>query len=93
MINTDEIKMLARLARLEFSGGEISAFTERFGEMIDFCNGINAMAQETEENALGDTVGYDGLRNDEVAESLPAEKILSPAVSENGCFVVRRVVK
>ena len=39
------------------------------------------------------TVKWEDLREDEVKESLPNEKITSNVQAENGYFPVRRVVK
>lgn len=95
-ITTDEIKTLARLARLEFSDERCEQFAGEFDEIINFANGINEQVEGSSESIRGiggETVAYENLREDEVKDSLPNEKILSNVEGSNGCFTVRRVVK
>ena len=95
-ITEKQLKTLSRLARLSFTDEEMGAFGAGFKEMIDFCDGINAEIEGdassrrevgSREIALGE------LREDEVAPSLPNEKILSNVHGERGYFAVKRVVK
>ncbi len=95
-ISQQEIKTLARLAKLEFTDGELESFSSEFEEIIAFADEINRQVEgdtssirEVAERkaALGE------LREDEVKESLPNEKITSGGVCENSYFSVRRVVK
>lgn len=95
-ITIDEIKTLARLARLEFSDERCARFAGEFDEIINFANGINEQIEGSSDSIRrigGETVAYADLREDEVKESLPNEKILSNVEGANGCFTVRRVVK
>ena len=95
-ITMDEIKSLARLSKLSFSDEELSSFSEEFSQILSFADEINASVEgdtlsirevQTRKEMLSD------LRGDEVKDSLESEKITSNAVSEKGCFSVRRVVK
>lgn len=95
-VTQKEIKTLARLSRLEFSDGEIEKFAPEFEEIIDFANRINeqiAGDTGTIREVVTRTVKWEDLREDEVKESLPNEKITSNVEAENGYFPVRRVVK
>lgn len=95
-ITEKEIATLARLSRLEFSAGEIEKFVPEFEEIIDFANRINQQVTGdtgTIREVLTRTVDWEDLREDEVEESLPNEKITSNVQSDNGYFPVRRVVK
>lgn len=95
-ISEKEIKTLARLARLEFSEEETAKFVPEFEEIINFADSINQQVE-------GDTASirevtsriayWEDLREDEVRESLPSEKVTSNVHSDNGYFAVRRVVK
>ena len=95
-VTKKEIKTLARLSRLEFSDEEIEKFAPEFEEIIDFANRINEqVAGDTDSirEVVTRTVKWEDLREDEVVESLPNEKITSNVEAENGYFPVRRVVK
>lgn len=95
-ITEKEIKTLARLSRLEFSDEEIQKFAPEFEEIIDFANKINEQVAGdtgTIREVVVRTVKWEDLREDEVKESLPNEKITSNVQAENGYFPVRRVVK
>lgn len=95
-ITQKEIKTLARLARIEFSEEEEQKFIPDFEEIIAFADRINgevegdtASIREITER----TVEWNALREDEVCESLPNEKVTSNVSPQDGYFPVRRVVK
>ena len=95
-VTKQEIKTLARLSRLEFSDEEVEKFAPEFEEIIDFANRINEQVAGdtgTIREVVTRTVRWEDLREDEVKESLPNEKITSNVQAENGYFPVRRVVK
>ncbi|MCM1438181.1 MAG: Asp-tRNA(Asn)/Glu-tRNA(Gln) amidotransferase subunit GatC [Roseburia sp.] len=95
-VTQKEIKTLARLSRLEFSEEEIERFAPEFEEIIEFANAINGQVEGdtgTIREVVTRTVKWEDLREDEVKESLPNEKITSNVQAENGYFPVRRVVK
>lgn len=89
-VSERQAEEIARLARLEFSSDEMKNFISGFEEMIAFCDGMGGDLQaETHRPARE----LDCLREDAVQNSLPADKLLSGAKSDNGFFVVKRVVK
>lgn len=95
-VTQKEIKTLARLSRLEFTDEEIEKFAPEFEEIIDFANRINEQVSGdtgTIREVVTRTVRWEDLREDEVKESLPNEKITSNVQAENGYFPVKRVVK
>ncbi|MDE7401610.1 MAG: Asp-tRNA(Asn)/Glu-tRNA(Gln) amidotransferase subunit GatC [Clostridia bacterium] len=95
-VSKQEIKTLARLSRLEFSDDEIEKFAPEFEEIIEFANRINEQVEGDTgsiREVVSRTVRWEDLREDEVKESLPNEKITSNVQAENGYFPVRRVVK
>lgn len=95
-VTQKEIATLARLSRLEFSDEEIEKFAPEFEEIIDFANRINEQVSGdtgTIREVVTRTVRWEDLREDEVKESLPNEKITSNVQAENGYFPVKRVVK
>ena len=96
MLDEKEIKTLARLARLEFSDGEIKKFAPEFEEIIAFADTINSeVAGDTESirEVSARTVEWKDLREDEVEASLPNQKITSNVEAQDGYIPVRRVVK
>ena len=95
-VSRDEIKTLAKLAKLEFDDKRCEEFAGGFEEIIEFANTINSsVAGDTSaiREVGGREIALENLRSDEVKESLPVEKITSNVESEGGYFPVRRVVK
>ncbi|MDE7076173.1 MAG: aspartyl/glutamyl-tRNA amidotransferase subunit C, partial [Clostridia bacterium] len=65
-------------------------------EIIEFANKINEQVEGDTgsiREVVSRTVKWEDLREDEVKESLPNEKITSNVQAEGGYFPVRRVVK
>ena len=95
-VTQKEIKTLARLSRLEFSDEEIEKSAPEFEEIIEFANAINVQVEgdaDSIREVVTRTVKWEDLREDEVKESMPCEKITSNVQAENGYFPVKRVVK
>lgn len=95
-ISQKEIKTLARLSRLEFSEEEEEKFIPDFEEIIAFADRINlSVTGDTSSirEVAARTIAWEDLREDEVEESLPNEKITSNVEAQDGYFPVRRVVK
>lgn len=95
-ITEEEIKVLARLARLDFDESRCGSFVGEFEEMIQFANTVNCEIEgdtATIREVGGREIALEELRCDEVEESLPVDKILSNVKAEGGYFSVRRVVK
>ncbi len=95
-VTREEIKALARLARLDFPEEKCDEFLGDFEEIIEFANAVNCSIAG--DNAAisevgGRIVALSDLREDEVGDSLPNEKITSNVEAEDGYFTVRRVVK
>lgn len=95
-ISQKEIKTLARLSRLEFSEEEEEKFIPDFEEIIAFADRINESVEgdtSSIREVTARTIAWEDLREDEVTESLPNEKITSNVEAQDGYFPVRRVVK
>jgi aspartyl-tRNA(Asn)/glutamyl-tRNA(Gln) amidotransferase subunit C len=95
-VTNQEIKMLARLCRLDFDDEKCTEFAPQFEEIIAFANRINEQIEgdtDSIREVSSRTVKWEDLREDEVKESLPNEKILSNVAGEGGFFPVKRVVK
>ena len=95
-ISQEEIKALAKLAKLSFDDERCKEFAGEFEEIINFADAVNSTIGGGTENIRevgGKEIDFSSLRADETGESLPAEKITSNVRSEGGYFPVRRVVK
>ena len=95
-VTRQQIKTLARLARLDFDDKKCEEFAPRFEEIIAFADTINNSVEgdtDTIREVIDRTAEWKELREDVVEESLPQGKILSNVDSENGYFPVKRVVK
>ncbi len=96
MVTKDEIKTLARLARLDFDDERAASFAPEFDDIIEFANGVSDEIEgdnSSIDEVGGRSVDMRDLRSDEVAESFPCEEITQNVASENGYFPVKRVVK
>lgn len=95
-VTREEIKTLAKLAKLDFSDDRCASFEGEFEEIIRFANTINCEIEGDNTSICevgGREVALENLRADEVCESLPNEKITSNVEAQDGYFPVRRVVK
>lgn len=79
-----QVAALARLAKLSFSGEELSRMTAEFQSILDFAGTINQAAVSQNTVLLPDM--ENALRPDEVIPSSPREEILSNVEGENGFF-------
>ena len=95
-IAKEQIKALAKLAKLEFDEQKCAEFAGEFEEIIKFADTINCTVEgdtQTIREVGGRSIAMENLREDEVFESLPNEKITSNVTAEGGYFSVKRVVK
>jgi len=95
-VTKTEIEKLARLAKLSFSDEELERFTAEFDAIIAFADTINQSIEGGTEQirSVGAMmVPFEALRPDEVAPSLPNDKILSNVEGYNGFFSVERSKK
>lgn len=95
-LSKEDFNKLAVLSRLRFSDEEAEKFRNEMDDIIAFADTINnAVSGGTDDikNTSIDAVGFRELREDEVRESLPNEKVLSNVEGHKGFFNVRRCVK
>ena len=94
-LSKEDFNKLAVLSRLRFSDEEAEKFRNEMDDIIAFADTINnTVSGGTDDikNTSIDAVGFRELREDEVRESLPNEKILSNVEGHKGFFNVRRCV-
>lgn len=96
-ISRDEVLKIAELARLEFSGDELDAFTVRFQDMLDYIEQLKQVDVEAIEptSHVSLTKEYEKhlFREDEVEPSLSVEESLANAPDPgSGHFRVPKVI-
>ena len=89
MVSHEEIMQIARLAKLSVKEDELDTLTAEMQGIIDFADAINSAPTDIEDfdniNNLSNA-----FREDEVANSLPAEEILKNApLQEKDHFLVK----
>ena len=92
-ITREEVKSVARLARLELAGEEV----ERMTRQLDIILSYVAKLDELDTTGVAVTTHTQSVtnafRDDEVRESLPREKVLANAPEHNGeAFVVPKII-
>ena len=101
-INKEEFDYLARLSNLSFSDGQRDMMMRELSKMSDFVDAVaNPACLADEEHGLPeectgfrgmcDDAGFNGLREDVLGTSVPAEKLLENTESENEFFKVKQV--
>ena len=92
-VSKEDFDKLATLARLRFEEDEVEKFTKDFDEIIAFADTINNSSEggtDDIKDVSAEEVELSELREDEVRESLPNEKILSNVEGSKGYFVVKK---
>ena len=96
-IDRTGVVKIAELARLEFSGQELEAFTPRFQRILDYIEKLKEVSVEGVEPTSHVSATEDASvqfgRPDEVRSSLPAEEALANAPDPgSGHFRVPKVL-
>ena len=92
----DEVRRLARLARLELSDAEVDLFTRQLRDILEFAQQVNAVDTSSIPEATPGPLlpSVDALRDDAVRPSLDRDTVLQLAPDadrEAGLFKVPRV--
>lgn len=96
-ISADEVRRLARLARLELSSDEVERFTRQLGDILEFARQVNAVDTSSIDANGGrsDDQASGRLRDDAPQASLDREAVLDSAPEADrsaGLFLVPRVL-
>ncbi len=96
-IDRTGVMKIAELARLEFSGEELEAFTPQFQRILDFIEKLKEVGVEgvepTSHASTGEGSSVESARLDEVRSSLPEEEALANAPDPgSGHFRVPKVL-
>ena len=92
-ISTDEVRHVAKLARLQLAEEEVGPLTEQLDRILSYVAKLN----ELDTTGVAPTTHALSLQNafreDQVKPSLPREEALANAPQDNGeSFVVPRVI-
>jgi aspartyl-tRNA(Asn)/glutamyl-tRNA(Gln) amidotransferase subunit C len=93
MIDKEQVKHIAKLARLVVTEEERAVFTKQIGSILEYVETLSIADTAGVEPMAAVPPLHDPLRNDELCDSLPREELLrnGPHV-KNGYFVVPKVI-
>ena len=92
-ISEDQIRQVARLARLEVGDDEAAMLTGQLGDILRYVEKMNELDTAGVEPVSHALAVVNAFREDEVAPSLPREEALANAPEANGeAFVVPKVI-
>ncbi|MEG1503004.1 MAG: Asp-tRNA(Asn)/Glu-tRNA(Gln) amidotransferase subunit GatC [Enterococcus sp.] len=95
-INEEQVKHVAKLAKLSFSDDELAGFTDQLGKIIDMVEQLEAVDTEgvpftsnvsASINVMREDVAAPGWSRDELMENVPESEdgfIKVPAIIDNG---------
>ena len=91
-ISREEVKHVARLARLRFSDEEIETFTTQLNDILVYMDKLNELDTSDVPPTFHAMEKENAFRNDEVGVSLELKKVLSNAPLDDGeSFVVPKI--
>lgn len=92
-ISADEVKYVARLARLKLSDNEVEAMTTQLDSILNYVDKLNELDTEKVPPTTHAIEVQNAFRDDEVRESVGQEASLQNAPRQNGeAFVVPKVI-
>lgn len=86
MISADDVRHVAKLARLHLSPQEIEKFTRQLGSILEYVNKIGQLDVSEVPPMAHALPIHNVLREDVVEPSLPVEKTLQNAPQRDGNF-------
>ncbi|HEY8425648.1 MAG TPA: Asp-tRNA(Asn)/Glu-tRNA(Gln) amidotransferase subunit GatC [Limnochordales bacterium] len=93
-ITPDEVRHVARLARLELSEEEVARFTQQLGEILQAARRLQELDTEGVDPTFYPLPLRNVFRPDEVRPSLPRERVLQNAPEvEADMFRVPRIIE
>ncbi|RKD28998.1 Asp-tRNA(Asn)/Glu-tRNA(Gln) amidotransferase subunit GatC [Thermohalobacter berrensis] len=92
-ISKEDVKHVAKLARLEFSQEEIEDFTQKFASVIEYVEKLKEVDVEGIEPTYHVHPIKNVMREDKVGKSMDRDKVLSNAPDkETGFFKIPNVL-
>lgn len=93
MIDNEQIKHIAKLARLVVTEEEMVVFTKQIGSILEYVETLSSADTDGVEPMASVSPRHDPLRNDEIRDSLPREELLQNGPNvKNGYFAVPKVI-
>lgn len=93
MIQSDELRHIAKLARLELSESELATYTRQVDEVLQFFGQLHAIDTSSISGRPPHVDDAPRLRSDDPAESLCVQDVLREAASTEGeYFQVPRIL-
>lgn len=93
-ILVEEVKHIAKLARLNFTDEEFEKLSLQLSDIVDMANEISSLDTENVKPTAHILENINVFRKDEVKPSYDREEILKNApTKESGCISVPRVVE
>ncbi len=85
-ITADDVRHVAKLARLHMSDAEVDKFTRQLGTILKYVNKLSQLDVSGVQPMAHALPIHNVLRNDVVEEALPVEKVLQNAPQRDGDF-------
>lgn len=93
-ISKEDVKFIAKLAKLEFTDNEIDDFTDKLSQVIQYVDKLKEANTANVKPTYHVNNIYNVMREDKVEESLSRDKVFSNAPDEeNGYFRIPRILK
>jgi aspartyl/glutamyl-tRNA(Asn/Gln) amidotransferase, C subunit len=93
-VNTEEVKYVAELARLEFGECEIEKFTYDLNDILGYITKLNELDTGSTPVSINPVRIENAFRDDEIEESLSREEVLQNAPDrQDGYFKVPRIIE
>ena len=78
-VTLKDVKHIAELARLEFSGEELESFTHQLNQILEYVEKLNELDTENVEPLSHPVEGNNAFREDELKPSINREEALKNA--------------
>ena len=78
-VTLKDVKHIAELARLEFSGEELESFTHQLNQILEYVEKLNELDTENVEPLSHPVEGVNAFREDELKPSISREEALKNA--------------
>jgi aspartyl-tRNA(Asn)/glutamyl-tRNA(Gln) amidotransferase subunit C len=93
-ISTEDVKHVAKLARLRFTDEEITPFTKQFNDILGYFSKLKAVDTSRIAPSTHAVNVTNAFREDSEKDSIPAEKALQNAPdAEKGYYKVPKIIK
>ena len=87
-VSIEEVRKIAKLAKLEFKNEEIERFTHQMNDIINYMQQLNEINTDNVAPLYHVIEPGNVTRDDKVEESFPKDEILKNAPSRNDEFII-----